>query len=302
MEDTTENKSFVMPISDVVKLLRIPFSIFLLPVFLFALIPVINPDWFNFTLLFILLHFFIYPASNAYNSYMDQDTESIGGLEHPPKAGKETYYISIVLDAIGIFAAYLFSIKLAALLMVYSVISRLYSWRVVRLKKYPWLSLTIVGSIQGGFTFMTANMFFTNDIHLSWFNTPGHLAGIAVSTLLIGAFYPLTQIYQHEQDRKSGDVTASYILGVKGTFVFTGLLFILSVIMMQGFYQSIGREKLFLLNVLFFLPGVIFFLRWAIKCWRDDSEANFKNAMKMNRLSSLLLIAGFILIWFINRY
>ena len=77
-------------------LLRIPFSYFLMPVFLFAVSQVNDINWLNTIICFFVLHLFIYPASNGYNSYMDQDETSIGGLEHPPKATKQLFYISIL--------------------------------------------------------------------------------------------------------------------------------------------------------------------------------------------------------------
>lgn len=302
MENTTGNRPFVMPLSDMIKLLRIPFSIFLFPVFLFGLLPIHEPDWFNLALLFVLLHFFIYPASNAYNSYMDQDTESIGGLEKPPVAGKETFYVSIVLDGIALMTAYFFSPELSALLLVYSVISRLYSWRVTRIKKYPWLSLVTVALVQGGFTFMLVNMFLSDQMKITWFYDRQHIYGIIITSLLIGAFYPLTQIYQHQQDIRSGDRTASYVMGIRGTFLFTALLFLTAILVLCTFYQGMGRPEFFYLNCVFFLPGIVFFLNWGMKCFKDPQQANFRNAMKMNRLSSLLLIAGFTLIWILGRF
>jgi len=66
-----------------IKLLRIPFSFFLSPIYFFALAQVPQINWFNAVLIFLIIHFLIYPASNGYNSYMDRDTESIGGLEKP---------------------------------------------------------------------------------------------------------------------------------------------------------------------------------------------------------------------------
>jgi 1,4-dihydroxy-2-naphthoate octaprenyltransferase len=65
-----------------IKLLRIPFSFFLSPIYFFSLAQVPHIDWANAVLIFFILHFLIYPASNGYNSYMDRDTESIGGLEN----------------------------------------------------------------------------------------------------------------------------------------------------------------------------------------------------------------------------
>src|SRR5215510_10286807 len=85
-----------------IKLLRIPFSFFLSPIYFFALAQVPEINWFNAVVIFIILHFLIYPASNGYNSYMDRDTDSIGGLEKPPPPIRQLYLTTIVLDVLGI--------------------------------------------------------------------------------------------------------------------------------------------------------------------------------------------------------
>jgi hypothetical protein len=69
---------------DTILHLRIPFSIYLFPVFWFGISQSLNIHAIDVLIVGIVLHLFIYPASNLYNSYMDKDTGSIGGLEHPP--------------------------------------------------------------------------------------------------------------------------------------------------------------------------------------------------------------------------
>ena len=44
-------------------------------------------------------------------------------------------------------------------------------------------------------------------------------------SLQIAGVYPLTQIYQHEQDLADGVTTISYKLGYKGTFIFSAIMF-----------------------------------------------------------------------------
>jgi 1,4-dihydroxy-2-naphthoate octaprenyltransferase len=39
-------------------------------------------------------------------------------------------------------------------------------------------------------------------------------AGMIAASLLIGGFYPLTQIYQHRQDKEDGVRTLSMLLGL----------------------------------------------------------------------------------------
>src|SRR5690606_41523864 len=77
--------------------LRIGFSVFLLPVFLFSLALVEEMDVGRGILTFIILHFFVYPSSNAYNCYYDKFEESIGGLKHPPEMYQSMWHLAIVL-------------------------------------------------------------------------------------------------------------------------------------------------------------------------------------------------------------
>ena len=78
-------------------LLRFPFSIYLLPVFLFAVSQSQQINGVKALFVFFILHLLIYPSSNGYNSYMDQDTDSIGGLENPPPSTRMLLYASLLL-------------------------------------------------------------------------------------------------------------------------------------------------------------------------------------------------------------
>ena len=89
-----------------IKLLRLPFSIFLSPLYFFALAQVPNIHWTRAILVFVILHFLVYPASNGYNSYMDRDTQSIGGLEKPPPPSRQLYLTTIVMDITAILLGF----------------------------------------------------------------------------------------------------------------------------------------------------------------------------------------------------
>ena len=42
--------------------------------------------------------------------------------------------------------------------------------------------------------------------------------GAFLCTLMLLGSYPMTQVFQHEEDAKRGDLTLSRILGIKGLF------------------------------------------------------------------------------------
>src|SRR5688572_2667215 len=119
--------------------LRIGFSFFLLPVFLFAISQAPQVDPTKLVLAFICWHFFIYPASNAYNSYFDRDEGSIALIKNPLPVGKELYNVALILDCIGIIVACFIGFFFAFAVLLYGIISKMYSHPSIRLKKYPWL-------------------------------------------------------------------------------------------------------------------------------------------------------------------
>ena len=135
-------------------LLRIPFSFYLMPVYFFALSQCNTINYTHAVLIFFILHLFIYPASNGYNSYQDQDETSIGGLKNPPKATKDLFYLTLLFDLIGLALSLFVGITFFIGTLIYMVISRAYSYKGIRLKKYPVLGFLSVIIFQGAVSFL----------------------------------------------------------------------------------------------------------------------------------------------------
>jgi 1,4-dihydroxy-2-naphthoate octaprenyltransferase len=280
--------------NDTIKLLRIPFSVFLSPLYFFALSQVPEIQWSKAGLIFLLLHFLIYPASNGYNSYMDRDTESIGGIEKPPLPSRQLFLLTIILDVVAILASLLVYPLFAILILFYIGASKAYSFRGIRLKKYPVIGYFVVIIFQGALTFaLVYSGSGTNpDFNIPW-------QGMIICALLVGGFYPLTQIYQHKQDIKDGVVSISYKLGYKGTFIFCAIIYMLSWIMMTQFFLEKGEENKLVVVGLFFLPIIVYFIWWFLQVKKNAAAASFKNTMKMNWLAAICTNIAFIilLIW-----
>jgi 1,4-dihydroxy-2-naphthoate octaprenyltransferase len=136
-----------------IKLLRLPFSLFLSPLYFFALAQVPHIHWGHAALIFFILHFLVYPASNGYNSYMDRDTASIGGLEKPPPPSRQLFIVTMVMDTAAILLSFFINPLFAALILLYIGASKAYSYRGIRLKKYPVIGYLVVIIVQGGLTF-----------------------------------------------------------------------------------------------------------------------------------------------------
>lgn len=266
-----------------IKLLRFPFSVFLLPVTLFSFY-FIQPD-FNFEtiLLIAIWHLFVFPSSNGYNSYHDRDTGPIGGLANPPKPSRRLLIVCNTFDTTAILLSLIISVQFAVFVFVYVAASRLYSNRSVRLKKFPILGFVIVFILQGLWVFF-ANILALTTIEL-WSDSKVVFAALATSCF-IGTIYPLTQIYQHDMDRKDGVMTLSMLLGIKGTFLFSAAFFAFADFCMYMVFQD--NLNLFVLFNLIMLPSTLFFLFWAIRSYTNISYVNFKYTMIMLILSSIL--------------
>jgi 1,4-dihydroxy-2-naphthoate polyprenyltransferase len=267
-----------------------------LPVYLFALsqLPAIN--WSNAVPSFLILHLLVYPASNGYNSYMDRDETPIGGLASPLQPSRQLFYVTIAMDALAVLLSLFISGVFAAGILVYILASRAYSYRGIRLKKYPVIGFLTVFIFQGALIFFIT---YHGVYPGTTFNIP--LLPLFLSSLLIGALYPLTQIYQHEEDIKDGVRTISYLLGKKGTFAFSMALFLVATVLMFFLFRQQQSSNHFILFLLFLLPVVLFFLYWMSRVWRNEEAADFTNSLKMNVLSTLCTTAYFITLIILNH-
>jgi 4-hydroxybenzoate polyprenyltransferase len=278
--------------------LRIPFSFFLMPVFWFALSAAHTVSFEAALFAFVSLHFFAYPASNGFNSYYDKDEGSIGGLEKPPPVTNELLFVSLFAEGLGIFMALFVSLDFAIAVFLYGLASKAYSYDKIRLKKYPIISLLTVGFFQGAFIFIAVYQAVTKKSWTETLQIEVLLPALLNSLMLIGS-YPMTQIYQHEEDAKRGDLTMSRLLGIRGTFAYTALLFGGAIAgLSYYFWQFGGGFTNLLVFHLALLPTLIFFLYWFAISYKDASKANFKNTMLLNLVSALCTNFCFILFFY----
>lgn len=283
-----------------VKHLRIPFSFFLLPVFLFALSQSGQINWTNTFLAFLILHALIFPSSNGYNSYQDRDETSIGGLKHPPKVTSSLYYATLLFDCVGLLSGLFISVYFSLMLLVFIIMSRAYSYRKIRLKKYPVIGFLTVFVFQGAFVYLMSSTAING---MNWVDlfSENSIICMIISSLFIGSIYPLTQIYQHEADKIDGVISISYKLGYTGTFIFSGLLFSIAVILMFFYFSMKHQSFAMIIFLLMMLPVFYKLSVWFAKVKKDTAHASFENTMNMNMLTSSIMNLYFLLL-IVNRY
>src|SRR5690349_22199025 len=96
----------------------------------------------------------------------------------------------------------------------------MYSYRAIRLKRFPVMGYLVVILNQGALIFAMAYHAASQNLSVQ---IP--LQGMIAAAFLIGGFYPITQIYQHTSDAKDGVKTISMMMGKKGTFIFCGIMY-----------------------------------------------------------------------------
>ncbi len=279
--------------------LRIPFSFFLLPIYLFALSQVTHPDTSRAWWVFFILHFMLFPASNAYNSYYDKDEGSIGLLETPPPVTQGLLYVAWIIDILALVLGWVFVSEIfAVFLLVYGLISKAYSYPAIRLKKYPMLSWFVVTLFQGALTYLAVYQAIIPNFQIFQLTNFQILLPALICTSNLLAIYPLTQVYQHEEDARRGDMTMSRMLGIRGTFLNAAFWLGLSGI---GFLVYFGFTTDFLLLIAMLSPLLSFFAWWMWQVWKDESKADFKNTMWLNLLAGICLNIFFGLLYFLKH-
>lgn len=268
-----------------------------MPIYWFAVSQVSNIHVPHAVFVFCLLHLLVYPSSNGYNSYMDRDTDSIGGIKNPKQPTKQLFYATIFMDCLSVILSYFLGWYFLLGIIAYILASRAYSYRGIRLKKYPVTGYITVVIFQGCLTFFIIMHGCSADKTL---DVP--VLGILTAGLLIGGFYPLTQVYQHKQDRADGVISLSSLLGYKGTFGFTAVVYFLAMACLGIFLFQKGQQNHFGIMQLFFLPVLVYFFWWFKKVMINTEAANFKNTMRMNLLASFCSNCAFITLLILQKY
>jgi|SRR5450432_1370751 len=268
-----------------------------MPVYWFALSQVVRPNLWRAILIFFILHFLIYPSSNGFNSYMDKDEGSIGGIKKPLPPTIQLLHASRWMDVIAVLLGFFISPYFALASIFYILASRAYSARSVRLKKYPLAGYFTVVICQGALVFFM--VYHGAHVPLT-FNVP--LPGMLAASLLIGGFYPVTQIYQHAADAKDGVETISSWLGIRGTFIFCAIVYLMAYGVLAYFFLTSLEIKEFSILTTCLLPVLVYFIVWTVQSWRNPSKADFEHTMRMNIIASSCTNLGFIVVFLMQYF
>lgn len=200
-------------------------------------------NWPLYLFQFANVHIFLFGGATAYNSYWDKDTGPIGGLKNPPQMNRWMWFVAILMQSIGLLLAIPAGALFVGCYTVSMLLFWLYSTPLARWKATPVKSLVAIGVSTG-----------TNSLLMGYLaagasSLPWHiwLAAVGVA-LVILSLYPVSQIYQMEEDRRRGDQTFAVRYGIRAVFRFFEVAFFSGVVLISAaiFFEHVRLAIAFL--------------------------------------------------------
>lgn len=200
--------------------LRLHFQLLLAPVFLWGWLMAGGGLNAQVLLAFVAFHAFLYGGVTAFNSAYDRDVGPVGGLEHPPPVQPALLPFSIAVQLAGWALSALVNVAFAVTYGIFLGLSVAYSHPRIRLKAHPLSSLAVVGIGQGALAFVAAWLAARGGELSSMFSGDAALGALTAVLLILG-LYPLTQLYQIDEDAARGDRTVAVAWGARACFAFS---------------------------------------------------------------------------------
>ena len=165
---------------------------------------------------------FLNGGTLAINSVFDKDEGDIGYLNAPPPLPRYLLHFSVALLVIGQLFAFALPVGFQIAYAICFILSVLYSVPPFRFKAVAGVDWVIN---MWGFGTITP--------YAAWAATgrpldAGHGLVLLAFCPLFAGLYPLTQLYQVDEDRRRGDRTLALILGMRASLVVATLSTLLS--------------------------------------------------------------------------
>ena len=239
--------------------LRLAFSLVLTPLFLWGVYLALPRQlaWTHIVLAYLIVHIPLYGGMNAFNSFYDRDEGPIGALLDPPPVNYMVLYVALLCKGLALVGGLLLDLRFGVLVAAGIVLSALYSHPLARWKERPLLAALCIFVGQGilgvlwGWTAATGGAGATAPAAI-W--PPGALNLLAVLSAAVWTlgFYPLTGVYQIENDSRNNIRTLAVALGVGGAFLFAAIVASLGglgvwiVLFERGAYLAMAVSGLYL--------------------------------------------------------
>jgi 4-hydroxybenzoate polyprenyltransferase len=210
----------------------------------------------SFTIQFFNVHLLLFGGATAYNSYWDKDEGPIGGLQNPPPMTQWMWPGALLLQLVGLMLA----IPQGSIYMSFFVLSMLFFWLystpLARWKSRPIKSLVAIG-ISTGFNSVLLGYVAAGSV------SPGPVIWIAALGVLfmLLSLYPLSQIYQKEEDLGRGDQTFALQYGPLAVKRFFTIAFFLGLVLVSIPMVTVHARLAVIFGAIGIVVGVIVRIR-----------------------------------------
>ncbi len=278
--------------------LRLNFQILLAPIFLWGYYLAGGQPDLQFWVAFVAFHGFLYGGATVYNSYYDRDEGPVGGLEHPPPVVPALLPLSLIWQVVGLALALWVNVTVGLFYGLIFALFTAYSRPRPRLKGRPILGLMTVALGQG--VLAAGGGWAVADPRFAALTPLSAVAVLAAAAFTTG-FYPITQIYQVDEDLSRGDVTFAAWAGSTATFGFGLVTMSVAVgFLAVVFFRLFGLGQMLLL-LLFCLGWLVMIARWATTYDAGQVLANYRHVMRLYRLMTLGFL-GFLCLHLFNLW
>jgi 4-hydroxybenzoate polyprenyltransferase len=290
--DVLKNQSHLALARNLFVHLRLHFQLLLAPIFLWGYFLAGGQPNRDFWLGFLAFHVFLYGGMTAFNSYYDRDEGPVGGLVKPPPVTQALLPFSLLIQALGLILAAFVNLYFLVIYLIIFVMGLAYSHPGWRWKSRPMAGLVTVALGQG--VLASLGGWVCAQPSLATVD-PGSWLGILAVTLITTGFYPLTQIYQIDEDRARGDCTFAVWVGPRRVFTFAIVTQSLAAVLLVGVVS--WRVGLIDAVAVASFYGVLLFgtMRWARSFDSNHVLSNYRRIMRINALTSFGFM-GFILL------
>ncbi|HEV7662402.1 MAG TPA: UbiA family prenyltransferase [Chloroflexota bacterium] len=264
--------------------LRLHFQLLLAPVYLWGWLIAGGGTAAPVLVGFVSFHAFLYSGATAFNSYYDRDVGPVGGLEHPPSVVQALLPFSLAVQAFGWLLAAFVNAWFFVLYGLFVGLSVAYSHPRIRLKAHPVASLVVVGFGQGALAFCGAWTATRGDLTSVF--TPDGVRGALAAMLLILALYPLSQLYQTDEDAARGDRTLAVVWGPARCFAFA----LAATALGGSLMVSVIASRFGLVDAVVvgagLLAQMVLLGLWARRHDPDDILGTYRRVMRLNTASA----------------
>ncbi len=244
-----------------------------------------------FLLHFFTVHILLNGGLTAYNSYWDDDEGPIGGVEHPPKMRPWMHPAAIGTQLLGLPLIWSQGPEFVGLWLLTMTLSVAYSRKSPRWKAHPWLSLVAVGVGTGTNTFLMGYL----AAGAQPLGLPIVAAAVTVALLQV-SMYPISQVFQMQEDRARGDITFAARYGLAGVRRFFLVCYPIGLLGAATSLYRLHPEA----GLAFGLGGGGGGLITGLRVWRLKGAAWEYRAVMRLKYGASLFFVGFIglgLIW-----